>query len=179
MKCLHSQEVNISSDQIVLKCLGSRMFWNEHLLCPGWFEMFGMECFEMNIFSVQVDLKCLGWNVLKWTSSLSRLIWNVWDGMFWNEQVKWASPLAGMFCWLVPLTEPVIVTATKNHRASPCHIMPQRNTTLCLSTPRPPPRSPPGPPPKPHSQTPVVSHHTTRKFYHVTQRQILYKARPH
>ena len=48
MKCLHSQEVNISSDQIFLKCLGSRKFWNEHLLCPGWFEMFGMECFEMN-----------------------------------------------------------------------------------------------------------------------------------
>ena len=48
IKCLHRQEVNISSDQILLKCLGYRMFWNEHFLCPGWFEMFGMECFEMN-----------------------------------------------------------------------------------------------------------------------------------
>ena len=66
--------------------------------------------------------------------------WNyIWNSKFkppnqWNEMWNWKlrvgsikqprneHPLVGMFCSsLVPLTDPVIVTATKNHRAEPCH----------------------------------------------------------
>ena len=63
----------------------------------------------------------------------------IWNSKFkppnqWNEMWNWKlrvgsikqprneHPLVGMFCSsLVPLTDPVIVTATKNHRAEPCH----------------------------------------------------------